>query len=294
MPEASATAPAAQPAPAPEPSPLPTLVGEGYGVYRTRPSAFLYSFGLNTLVTLILIYSGHFVVTHREQIRQQVVALVTDISPYALPASSKESGGGGGGGDRDKLAASKGRLPRQARDQITPPMVVVRNENPKLAVEPTVVAPTIQMSQIGPLGDPLSNILGPASNGPGFGGGIGSGSGGGVGSGRGPGVGPGYGGGIGGGIYRIGGGVSAPRAIYSPDPEYSEEARKAKYQGTVVLWMVVGADGRPREIKVVRSVGLGLDEKAIEAVRTWKFEPARKDGRPVAVQIAVEVDFRLY
>ena len=88
--------------------------------------------------------------------------------------------------------------------------------------------------------------------------------------------------------------MSAPRAIYQPDPEYSEEARKAKYQGTVVLWMIVTADGRPRDIHVQRSVGMGLDEKAIEAVKTWKFEPARKDGVPVAVQINVEVSFRLY
>jgi TonB family protein len=92
----------------------------------------------------------------------------------------------------------------------------------------------------------------------------------------------------------VGGGVSAPRAIFSPDPEYSEEARKAKYQGTVVLWVVVGADGRPHDLRVTRSLGLGLDEKAMEAVRTWKFEPAKKDGQAVAVQVNIEVNFRLY
>lgn len=276
------------------PSPLPTLLGEGYGNYRARPSAFIASFALNILVTGLVVWSGHWVVQHREQIRQQVMGVVTDVSPYILPTSAKQSGGGGGGGDRDKLAASKGSLPKQLREQITPPTVVVRNEAPKLAVDPSVVAPPIQVTQMGPIGDPLSKVVGPASNGTGFGGGIGSGSGGGVGSGRGPGVGPGYGGGIGGGIYRVGGGVSAPRAIFAPDPEYSEEARKAKYQGTVVLWMIVGPDGRARDIRVTRSVGLGLDEKAIEAVKTWKFEPAHKDGQPVAVQINVEVSFRLY
>ena len=280
--------------PAPEPNPLPTLMGEGYGVYRTRPSAFVFSFALNALAVVLLVWSGHWVVEHREQIRKHVVGIVTDISPYMLPPAKDQSGGGGGGGDRDKLAASKGVLPKQSREQITPPAVVVRNEAPKLAVDPTVVAPQIQLSMTGPLGDPLSNILGPPSNGTGSGGGIGSGSGGGVGSGRGPGVGPGYGGGIGGGIYKVGGGVSAPRAIFAPDPEYSEEARKAKYQGTVVLYMIVGPDGRAREIRVVRSVGMGLDEKAIEAVRTWKFDPARRDGQAVAVQINVEVSFRLY
>ena len=96
------------------------------------------------------------------------------------------------------------------------------------------------------------------------------------------------------GVFRVGGGVSAPRILSDPEPEYSEEARKAKYQGVCVLWLVVGPDGRPRDIKVARSLGLGLDEKAIEAVKNWKFEPAMKDGKPVAVQINVEVNFHLY
>jgi len=95
-------------------------------------------------------------------------------------------------------------------------------------------------------------------------------------------------------VYRVGGGVSAPRPVHAPSPEYSEQARKSSYQGTVVLWIVVGPDGRSRDIKVARSLGMGLDEKAIEAVRAWRFEPARKDGQPVAVQINVETSFRLY
>ncbi|HZP61935.1 MAG TPA: energy transducer TonB [Terriglobales bacterium] len=274
---------------------LPTLFGDGYGLYQTRPETFLLSFVAHVLVIALLVASGHFIVAHRQQIQQQVVNAVTDISPYILPASNTKAGGGGGGGDRDKLQASKGALPKFSREQITPPAAVIRNENPKLAVEPTVVVPPqIHLPQTGVLGDPLSAILGPPSNGPGFGGGIGSGSGGGVGSGVGPGVGPGRGGGIGGGVYSVGGGVSAPKPIYAPDPDYSEEARKAKYQGTVVLWVIVGADGHPHDIRVYRSLGMGLDEKAIEAIKTWKFEPARKDGIAVAVQVNIEVSFRLY
>ena len=224
---------------------------------------------------------------------------IADDMPVDLPMTAKKgpsSGGGGGGGDRDKLEAPKGRLPKTALDQITPPAVVIRNPDPKLAVEPTVVAPDIKLAANLPnLGDPLARM--PTlneSNGTGSGGGIGSGSGGGVGSGSGPGVGPGHGGGFGGGAYRIGNGVSAPRALETPDPEYSEEARKAKYQGVVVLWLIVGPDGKPRDIKVTRPLGMGLDQKAIEAVNRWRFEPAMKDGRPVAVQINVEVNFRLY
>jgi protein TonB len=291
---ASAPSPAETPA-VPQATVLPSLFREGYGVYRTRPAAFVLSYIVNVLAGALLVWSGHWFVEHRQEIREQVVGVVTDMSPYVLPSSATQAGGGGGGGDRDKLAASKGSAPKFARDQITPPVVVVRNEAPKLPVPPTVVGPPqIQLPQFAAAGDPLSKVLGPPSSGTGGGGGIGSGIGGGVGSGTGPGVGPGYGGGIGGGLYRVGGGVSAPRATYAPDPEYSEEARKAKYQGTVVLWLIVGPDGRPRDMRVARSVGMGLDEKALEAVRTWRFEPARKDGQPVAVQINVEVTFRLY
>jgi len=241
--------------------------------------------------------SGRFVTAHRHEIREKVIGIVTEVSPYVLPPSASKAGGGGGGGDRDRLPASKGALPRFSRRQLAPPSVIVRNQNPKLAVEPTVVIPPeihLALAQSGPLGDPLSSVLGPPSNGPGSGGGIGSGSGGGVGSGRGPGAGPGWGGGIGGGPYRVGGGVTAPRALYAPEPEFSEEARKAKFQGAVVLWLVVGADGRTRNIRVQRSLGMGLDEKAIEAIRLWRFEPGRKDGVAVAVQVNVEVNFRLY
>ncbi len=225
---------------------------------------------------------------------------IADDMPVDLPMTPKKGdkmGGGGGGGDRDKLAATKGKLPKLSMEQITPPAVVIRNPNPKLAVEPTVVVPPdIKLASNMPnLGDPLSRIPeGPLSNGTGSGGGIGSGSGGGVGSGSGPGVGPGHGGGFGGGAFHVGNGVSAPRALETPDPEYSEEARKAKYQGTVVLWLIVGPDGKPRDIRVSRPLGMGLDQKAIEAVNRWRFEPAMKDGRPVAVQINVEVNFRLY
>jgi hypothetical protein len=108
------------------------------------------------------------------------------------------------------------------------------------AVAPTIVVPPdikLQQPNVPDLGNPLSHLPSVPSNGTGSGGGIGSGSGGGVGSGEGPGYGPGHGGGTGGGLFRVGGGVSAPKVIYRPDPEYSEEARKAKFQGTCVLWL---------------------------------------------------------
>jgi TonB family protein len=94
--------------------------------------------------------------------------------------------------------------------------------------------------------------------------------------------------------FRVGGGVSAPKAIYAPDPEYSEEARQAKLQGTCILELVVGPNGKPRDIKVTQALGRGLDEKAIEAVKTWRFEPGKKYDKPVATIINVEVAFRLH
>jgi protein TonB len=281
---------------APEDQVLPTLFGAGQGLYPQHKATFAYSFMGHLVVIGLVIWSGHWVFQHKEEIKQQVIGVVTDISPYVpLPVSKNRMGGGGGGGDRDKLNAPKGALPKLAKDQITPPAIVVRNDHPKLEVTPSVVVPPeLKLPTVGALGDPLSKVIGPPSNGTGYGGGIGSGSGGGVGSGTGPGVGPGHGGGFGGGAYRVGGGVSAPKALYAPDPEYSEEARKAKYQGTVVLWLVVDAAGRPQQIRVQRALGMGLDEKAIEAVKQWKFEPARKDGQAVPVMINVEVNFRLY
>ena len=249
-----------------------------------------------------LLVSGAFI---GHQIVQQVAArqTVTLIAPspdsYILQPSKKLVSGGGGGGDHDRLPAPKGRLPKAALQQITPPAIVMRNEKPRLAVEPTVVVPPqvhVAENKMLNLGTSAAAVMpaAPPSNGTGSGGGIGSGSGGGVGVGHGPGVGAGIGGGIGGGVYKVGGGISAPQAISAPDPAYTEEARRAKRQGTCVLWLIVDAAGRPRDIKVVRGLGLGLDAKALEAVQQWRFQPALKDGKPVDVQISVEVEFHLY
>jgi periplasmic protein TonB len=274
---------------------LPTLFGAGNGTYPVHRGNFAISAVIHAALIAVAATAGLWVTKQTELTPHATSVLLTDISPYALPPAINKSRGGGGGGDQDKLAELRGSLPRFAREQIAPPTVVVRNEQPKLPAEPTFVGPpALTVPPTTQIGNPLSAIVQPLSNGTGSGSGIGSGSGGGIGSGEGPGFGPGQGGGTGGGAFRVGGGVSAPRPIYDPDPEYSEEARHAKYQGTVLLWVVVGPDGKPHDIRVQRSLGMGLDEKAIEAVRQWKFEPSMKDGHPVAVQVNVEVSFRLY
>jgi TonB family protein len=144
-----------------------------------------------------------------------------------------------------------------------------------------------------PFGDPLAQA-GPPSQGPGTGGGIGNHHGTGVGDGTGPGYGPGSDGGCCDGAVSFGNGVSAPIPIFSPEPAYSEEARKAKFGGIVTLWIVVDARGLVRNVKVAKSLGMGLDEEAVKTVTTWRFKPGMRQGVPVPVRAQVEVSFRLF
>ena len=202
--------------------------------------------------------------------------------------------GGGGGGARSPLAASNGHLPKLAPQQFVPPSTRPPDFKPVLMMEASLVAPAelpVSNPLLEQIGDPLGRV-GPPSDGPGSGGGIGDGADGGIGHRKGP----GYGQNDGGGIQWNGsekGGVVPPLVLYKVDPEFSEEARKAKYQGTVVLTIEVGPDGRAHAIRVASGLGLGLDEKAIEAVLQWKFRPATRNGRPVTASATIEVNFRL-
>jgi TonB family protein len=249
------------------------------------------------VAVVALIFTVGSIPSVQNAAKQAVVLIAPNLAPYQPDMALKKDSmqGGGGGGNRSPLPASRGKLPRISDKQFVPPSAVVLNEHPKLVMDPTIIAqPDAKLPQIQAdnYGDPLSKY-GVLSNGTGAGGGIGSGYGGGVGSGRGGGFGPGSGGNAGGGVYRIGGGVSQPVPIYRPDPDYSEEARKAKYQGTVILAIVVDEKGNPRDVRVLKPLGLGLDQKAIEAVEKWRFRPGMKDGHPVKVMAQIEVNFRL-
>jgi len=275
--------------------------GGSWGYAHSRKQSAYTSFVLHVVAiagVIVLSLTARNLVESKPNL-EHVTLIAPSKDVYMLPPAKQEAGGGGGGGENSKIEAPQGRLPKVSMEQqIAPPAIVVRNEHPKLSVEPTVVAPpTVQMASSMPnLGVPHAPTMPTAAftNGTGSGGGIGSGSGGGVGKGSGPGIGEGRGGGIGGGVFRVGGGVLAPKPLSTPDPQYTDQARKAKVEGTCILAMIVGPDGKPHDIRLQRGIGMGLDQKAIEAVQQWRFDPATKDGRPVAVQISVEVSFKLY
>jgi len=272
---------------------LTSLFGKNWSGYPVRRMNFAMSVAAHAIV-IFLVGAGFLMVKSAlPQIVENRDHFVT-LQPYILPATPKQSGGGGSGGDQEKSFASRGIAPKAAREQLTPPLLITRNQTPRLIADATIIAPpdlnAVKERQIG---DPLSALT-QLSNGPGISGGIGGNFGGGVGTGRGVGRGNGVGGGCCDGVYTPGNGISQPRPIYAPEPEFSDEARRVKFQGDVTLAVIIGMDGRPRNLSVVRSLGMGLDEKAIEAVRTWRFEPARMNGRPVAVQMNIIVNFHLY
>jgi len=271
---------------------MPTLFGAGYGTYQVRPENFVLSFLTHTLAIVVVLLLLHFGVQTVKPPDKAKLDL-TPLSPYVPMHVGRQSGGGGGGGDASKLKASAGTPPKAAlQPQIVPPTVEIPKVQAKITAAPTIMA-DLKVPQSNQVGDPLSKLMIP-SNGVGVGSGIGSGSGGGIGSGTGGGLGAGSGGNFGGGVFHVGNGVTRPEPIYAPDPDYSDEARKAKYQGTVVLTVIVGTDGRVHNAQVARSLGMGLDQKALEKIMVWKFKPATKDSKPVPVEVNVEVTFNLY
>jgi protein TonB len=212
--------------------------------------------------------------------------LATVAAPPPPPIAPKLQQIGGGGGQHDLAPVSKGRLPDLAQKQIVPPKAPP-TQAPKLAIDSAVIVQKdlhLANNDMPNLGMPNSSLRGVS---------LGNGTGTGIGSGNGSGIGPGSGGNEGGGLFHIGGGVSMPVVLYKPDPEFSEEARKAKFSGNVLVYLYIEPDGTPSHVRVVRGVGMGLDEKALEAVRKYRFKPAMKDGKPVRADLYVEVNFQI-
>ena len=251
------------------------------------------SIGLHVVVTALLVVPLLWHLERPADAKNKTLDVTPlDISPYVskLPAGAQKAGGGGGANDHTLTPVNKGKLPKFKWTQFTPPQIKIENQNPKLAMDPSLLGPPdlkVPSPNMSTFGDPLASALSDS---------LGHGNGTGIGSGTGGGLGPGEGGGTGGGAFRAGvNGVGVPVCLYCPIPQYSDEARKAKYQGTVVLQVTITTDGRAINISVVKGPGLGLEEKAIEAVKGWKFKPAvGPSGKPVATIVPIEVTFRLY
>jgi len=274
----------------------PIAVRDPMAVKRSPASSAVSFVTHAVIIGLILLFTLQ---QWRERAIQKKLAVTpVDVSPFIPPSPMKDTmGGGGGGGNHEIVEASKGKLPKMMKQPLAPPQIL-KIDHPKLAVEPAVMMPQQIKLPDNPnmpnIGVPQSPQIALASQGGGSGSGFGSGSGGGIGSGNGNGIGPGTGGGYGGGLYHPGGGVSNPVLVFAPDPEFSDEARRAKYQGVCVVGLIVDAQGNPQRVRIVRPLGMGLDEKAIEAVKQYKFKPAIYQGHPVPVEINIEVNFRIY
>ena len=271
------------------PSKLPPLVLESQPIaivdrmaagrsYRSTAWA-LGAHAVAILLILVLV-KAHVQFAAPAKIARAMELVVPPKAPVKIKAM------GGGGGQRGPTPVTKGTPPKFAETQIVPPNKPPLIE-PKIHIEPTIeVQQDVKMaSSIPQIGVARSPLVGRS---------MGNGSGTGLGSGSGSGLGPGSGGNTGGGPKRIGGGVSAPVLIYSVDPEFSEEARKVKAAGHVLVALWVDEKGLPTHVRVVRGLGLGLDEKAIEAVKQYRFRPSMENGKPVTVQMNIDVMFQIF
>jgi len=263
------------------PTRKPFAFAESVKAPRSAASLWL-AVGAHVAVVLVIFgIAAHRIMT--SSVKEQFVATAVEPPIVAPKAASI----GGGGGQYNIASVSAGHLPPPAHRQIVPPSQPPVIE-PRLALEPTVVMqPNLQMmnNAMPNIGAPTSSLSGNS---------LGNGNGTGIGSGNGAGVGPGNGYNTGGGPVHIGGSIRPPALIHSVEPEFSEEARKAKFSGNVQVYLWVDELGNPSHIRVVRGVGMGLDEKAVEAVRQYRFKPAMKDGKPVKVDMYIDVDFNIY
>ena len=274
----------------------PIAVADPMAVKRSPASSML-SFLLHAGIFAALVW---FVLqAHNHIVPPQKVEVTPVVTPPYLPPvtapAPQSMGGGGGGGFHQPIEANKGHLPPVEKAPINPPELQV--DHPKLAVAPAVVMPQqikLPDNTMPNLGMTQSTQVVMKSQGSGSGSGFGQGGGGGIGAGDGGGIGSGTVGGYGGGVMTVGGGVTAPVVIHRVEPEFTDQARRVKFQGVASIGLIVDAQGNPEDVHVVHPLGMGLDQKAVEAVRQYKFKPAMFQGRPVPVQLVIEVDFHMF
>lgn len=275
------------------PVPVPDRMAD-----KPNPWAFGSSTVVNSGILALVIFMG--VRAAMNPGPKSVPATSVDLSRFSFiaPANSESAHGGGGGGSNELTDPITGKPPRFEQNPIAPPQVPLLLQ-PLIPVEPAVAAPPNGRLPDNPLipniGVQSTTRITMSSNGQGGPAGIGNGQNDDAGPGNGNGDGPSGDRGTNGGIYTPGiGGVSNPVPIFTPEAEFSDEARRAKFQGVCVISVIVDSHGLPQDPRVVQPLGMGLDDKALDAVRRYRFKPATKNGEPVAVRITVEVDFHLY
>lgn len=300
------------PAPAPHPMPhlvprtagasiavmpgAPRFMGLDQATYQRDPTSKAVSVVVHVVAISGLLWLGF---QAKKTIMPVVEQTPVNITLYAPPPPPKmvavapKMGGGGGGGAHQIPPPTRGAPPKiVAQMPVNAPQILKIN-NPKLAVDPSEIVKmpdSTKMPNLGMSSSPQITL----SQGSGSNSGFGSGLGGGIGMGHGIGAGPGSGGGYGGGVMSVGGGVSAPQVLHSVEPEFTQQARAANFQGSVAIQLIVDSNGNPQNIHITRPLGMGLDQKAIEAVRQYKFKPAMYQGHPVAVQIVIDIAFHLH
>lgn len=244
------------------------------------------AFVIHCLILILILRWG---MTAHTKVVQEENTVVTPLHftlyappPMVMPVAKAASGGGGA---HHFVEPAKVHPPVFARTPVLAPQIL-RVEQPKLAVAPAATWKIPENNNLPSLGVERSPQIALASLGSGGSSGFGSGLGGGIGSGNASGVGN--------GLMSVGGGVSAPQVIHSVDPEFTEDARQANFQGTASIQLIVDSQGYPQDIRIVRHLGMGLDQKAVDAVKQYRFRPAMYEGHPVAVQMQIEVDFRLH
>jgi TonB family protein len=275
----------------------PVAVADPLAV-RRDPTSSTVSFVMHVIVITTVLWVALNVHTHVVTPPKHEIITPITFKPYipvTMPAP-KVMGGGGGGGAHQIVEPVKGHLPPMVKVPTVAPQIL-KIDNPKLAAPAAIQMPQavkIPDNSMLNMGTPNSPQVAMASQGSGSGSGFGQGMGGGIGSGHGAGLGAGIGGGYGGGVMSVGAGVSAPQLIHQVQPEFTDEARQAKLEGSVEIQLIVDSNGNPENIQIVRHLGMGLDQKAIDAVRQYKFHPATYQGHPVPVRLDVEVSFHLY
>ncbi len=248
---------------------------------KRNPWAVGISTAVNLAILAVLLFFG---LRRIINIVKPPTVAVTPLHLTDIKMPKAAEAAGGGGGSPDKSEAIKGRVPPRAQAIVTVPKMVLPPA-PTIDVQKEIKIPDDPSLPNFGMSDSPNVKLASGGNGAGLG----------MGSGSGNGYGAGSGGNYGGGVYRVGGGVSAPSILHSVDAQFTDEARRNKYQGVCIVEILVDAQGSPHNPRVVRALGMGLDENAVKAIMQYKFRPGMRNGKPVAVwPVDVEIDFHLY